>query len=312
MEACLGQNKNTSRHTITIEGKPISQYVDSEHENLTEYQYSNCISANIIETVNCANETTRIPNEDGDTCEPYNLIIHVTYDEDTNSIQYNPDVTKYMFKSDGWYRFTHLIIPTKQYFVNLGFDGEVDIDSLKESLIDKFGDCELPERIVVFDTEKYCFLLGELFKYQVLITDENNNSHYEYETHYDWREISFEEVLCIEKSTFTSTIKCYSDDLVNYSYLEEAYINKANDLLKVYQEGLCSKSCSDFAKANQADIQLRDYYWMALNAVKYANELCNYCKALTLLNCVSQCNKNNSDQDSYCFQLNYSNGCGCS
>ncbi|WP_287385539.1 hypothetical protein [Lachnospira sp.] len=70
-----------------------------------------------------------------------------------------------MFKSDGWYRFTHLIIPTKQYFVNLGFDGEVDIDSLKESLINKFGDCELPERIVVFDTEKYCFLLGELFKY---------------------------------------------------------------------------------------------------------------------------------------------------
>jgi hypothetical protein len=39
---------------------------------------------------------------------------------------------------------------------------------------------------------------------------------------------------------------------------------------------------------------------MALNAVKYAVELGNYCKALTLLNCVSQCN-NNSDDDLYCI-----------
>jgi len=39
---------------------------------------------------------------------------------------------------------------------------------------------------------------------------------------------------------------------------------------------------------------------MALNAVKYANELGNYCKALTLLNCVSQCS-NKDNQDNYCF-----------
>jgi len=39
---------------------------------------------------------------------------------------------------------------------------------------------------------------------------------------------------------------------------------------------------------------------MALNAVKYATELGNYCKALTLLNCVSQCNSS-KDNDTYCF-----------
>ncbi len=50
---------------------------------------------------------------------------------------------------------------------------------------------------------------------------------------------------------------------------------------------MCTSNCNDFAKNNQSDIQLRDYYWMALNAVKYANELGNYCKALQLLNCVS-------------------------
>jgi len=32
----------------------------------------------MIETVNCAEETTRIPNEDGSICDPYNIIIHVT------------------------------------------------------------------------------------------------------------------------------------------------------------------------------------------------------------------------------------------
>ena len=135
-------------------------------------------------------------------------------------------------------------------------------------------------------------MLGELFKYQTLVTDEQGNQSYQFETHYDWRQITFDEVICIQQSEFSSTIKCYSDDIVNYSYLEEAYINKANELLKVYQNGICSHNCDDFTKANQSDIQLRDYYWMALNAVKYANELCNYCKALTLLNCVSQCNNN--------------------
>lgn len=300
-----------SRHTITIEGKPIKQYVDSNNETLTDYTYANCISANIIETVDCSDNTTRIPNQDGSTCDPYNIVIHAMYDEDKDAVIYNPDVTKYTFKNDGWYRFTHLIIPTKSFFVSLGFDGEIDVDVLKESLMGRFGDCELPERIVTFDTEKYCFLLGELFKYQILVTEQDGTEHYELETHYDWKQISFEEVLCISKSEFTSTIRCYSDDIVNYSYLEEAYINKDNDLLKVYQNGICSQNCDDFTKSNQADIQLRDYYWMALNAVKYANELGNYCKALTLLNCVSQCNKNNNE-DTYCFQLNYTNGCGCS
>ena len=310
MEVCLGQNKSIQKHIINIEGKPINQYVSSNEETLTNYTYANCVSINMIETVNCAEETTRIPNEDGSICDPYNIIIHVTQDED-NNVQYNSDCTPFKFPNDGWYRFTHIVIPTKKYFVDLGFDGEVNLDQLKDTLIERFGDCEMPERIVVFDTEKYCFLLGEFFKYQILVTDENNNESYSFETHYDWKQITFDEVLCIIKSEFSSTIQCYSRDIVNYSYLEEAYLNKVNDLLKVYQNEVCSQNCNDFTKSNQADIQLRDYYWMALNAVKYANELGNYCKALTLLNCVSQCS-NKDNQDNYCFQLNYGKGCGCS
>jgi len=57
---------------------------------------------------------------------------------------------------------------------------------------------------------------------------------YEFETYYEWKQISFEEVVCINKSIFTSTIKCFSKDIINYSYLEEAYINKVNNLLKSY------------------------------------------------------------------------------
>lgn len=312
METCLGPNKNASKHTITVEGKPISEYVNSNKETLVEYSYQNCISANIIETVDCDENTTMIPNKDGSTCDPYNIIIHATYDEETDSVEYFPDVTTYFFKNDGWYRFTHLIIPTKKYYVNLGFDGQVDVEQLKNDLTDRFGDCEIPDRIVVFDTEKYCFLLGELFRYQIFTKDQDNNGQYSFETHYEWRQITFDEVLCIAKSDLTSTIKCYSQDFVNYSYLEEAYINKANDLLKVYQNGICQQNCSDFSKANQSDIQLRDYYWMALNAVKYATELCNYCKAIQLLNCVSQCGSLKDGSNEYCFNLSSENGCGCS
>lgn len=311
METCLGPN-NISKHTITVEGKPIDQYVDTNQQNLTEYTYYNCISANIIESVNCNEETTMIPNEDNSICDPYNIIIHAQYDEEKDSTIYNPDVTTYTFKKDGWYRFTHLIIPTKQYYVNLGFDGVVNVDNLKDRLIERFGDCELPERIVVFDTEKYCFLLGELVKYQVTQKDDENNVTYTFETHYIWNKITFQEVLCIAKSNFTSTIKCYSQDIINYSYLEQAYINKVNSLLKNYQDKICSQNCEDFSKSNRADIQLRDYYWMALNAVKYANDLGKYCKALTLLECVSQCGSAQDGEDNYCFQLNLENGCGCS
>ena len=310
MENCLKQNKSNCKHTISLEGKPMSQYVDSNNESLIDYMYSNCVTINEISTVDCNGDTTRIPNDNGSTCDPYNIIIHVTYD-DNNNAHYSPDFMEFKFPNDGWFRFTHLTIPTKKYFVDLGFDGEIDLEQIKTSLMERFGDCELPERIVVFDTEKYCFLLGELSKYQILNTNDENQTSYSFEIHYEWKEISFDEVLCIAKSDFSSTIKCCYKDILNYSYLEEAYLNKVNELLKIYQKEICSQNCNDFTKNNQADIQLRDYYWMALNSVKYASELGNYCKALTLLNCVSQCS-NKDTSDNYCFQTNYGKNCGCS
>ena len=309
MEVCLNQNKQ--KHTITVSGKLIKDYVSSNEQTLTQYSYINCVSVVVVESVDCSGETTLLPNKDGSTCDPYNIVVHGIFDEDKDTYIYIPDDTDYFFEKDGWYRFTHLVIPTKKYFVDLGFNGKINLDELKDHLTELFGSCEIPERIVVFDTEKYCFLLGELFKYQILNT-EGETPYYTYEIHYDWKQITLDDVLCIQRSNFSNTIECCSMDIVNYSYLEEKYMNKVAELLKNYQNGVCSQNCEDFSKNNQAEIQLRDYYWMALNAVKYANELENYCKALSLLECVSQCNSNNSDDSNYCFQVNYGNGCGCS
>lgn len=276
--------------TLNVDGADRCDYVDLVDQTLFDFAYDSTVSVNFLYSVECGEETTPVLNDDGAT--PYSVIIHAL----DNIRQQDHDEIK--LKDDGWYRIIHAVIPTKKAIE--------DMQLQKGTVIDSFitvTGYDIPDLVYAFDTEEY-----KLVKANIVTIQTVQDGKIEFKKVFTWKQACWEEIIEAINGPLTSTISFCGKDYFNYCNLEQAYINKVNDLLKLYSgdKGICGQNCDTFSKNNSSDIQIRDYFWMAINAIKYCIDMGLYCKALSILKCVESCNI-------YSSKSTTNNGdCGCS
>lgn len=108
-----------------------------------------------------------------------------------------------------------------------------------------------------------------------------------------------------DEFVYGTNIRVIEEDFFTICHLNKCFINKAKQLLSLY--GKCPSSTTRGSKClNNIDdfqIQIRDYMWMTINAIKYALECEDYQTANKLLSCISTCNGICTDVEEDC-------GCG--
>ena len=110
---------------------------------------------------------------------------------------------------------------------------------------------------------------------------------------------------------YGTNIQIIEEYYFKYNNLYGCLIQKANNLLDLYRgcgknSGICSDNNNCKNTIDSQQIQIRDYIWMVINAIKYAVECEDYVTANNLLNCISTCNGICSDVK------NTKSDCGCS
>lgn len=198
--------------------------------------------------------------------------------------------------SDGWYKIISYIVPTKESLMNLGmvdkFDDLKYQSYWKENSIDNVF--KQNTDIIVACTEKgFCFLGRQ-----------KNPSPSTSSGLYSWLNIDniddlLDEIqnrgIDSENYIYGTNIKVISEDYFSYCNLYKCFINKATQLLDSYKgcskngTGICSSNLKCKSNIDQYSIQIRDYIWMVLNAIKYAIECKDYLTANRLLNCINTC-----------------------
>lgn len=222
--------------------------------------------------------------------------------------------------ADGRYKVLSFIVPTKQYLIEqLGMvDGFDDLE---------YQECHKddPENLISNELEI------------IVAADENsptlfsftgrrpNPSPYRSSGLYYWMDITnIDDLLDEVKSRdiidgylYGTNIKVIEEDYFQYCNLYKCFINKASALLDQYkgcsgEYSICNSSSLNGTKCksnvDQTQIQIRDYLWMVINAIKYALECNDYETANKLLNCVSTCDGICNNETSSKKQSN----CGCS
>lgn len=226
--------------------------------------------------------------------------------------QYDSDSFTLTSPSDGWYKVVTYFFPTKTSLENLGM-----IDNFKEQ--DYQHDWSHMNRSNMLRNDTTMILAGSPEGFWFLGRQNVANTP---AILYKWLEVTDINDLIDELTTrgiendyvYGTNIKAVVNDYFSYCNLYKCFIKKAEALLDSYKgcggtNRLCSKSTDDVkckSTISDYDVQIRDYLWMVITAIKYAIECEDYRKANKLLSCITTCN-------GICDEVKQtSTGCGCS
>lgn len=218
--------------------------------------------------------------------------------------------------NDGWYKVLSFIVPTKQYLVN------------ELNMVDGFDDLEYQQCATVenqLKPELEIIVAGdESSPTKFSFTGRKANpSPYKSSGLYYWMQVTDINDLIEETETrevvdgylYGTNIKVLEEDYFSYCNLYKCLISKATELFDSYQgcSGKGYSICKDSDKGcksnvDETKIQIRDYLWMVINAIKYAIECEDYETANKLLNCISSCSGICNETSN----KNKQSGCGCS
>lgn len=221
-------------------------------------------------------------------------------------------------EDDGYYRIVSYILPTKESLQELDIiDG---FDDIKYN--EYWRHREEPDNMIKNET------------FEIIAVDENSDSQfsclvkqpnvvpYKKSNIYYWACFeSMDDVIKLLSNrefsqgyVYGTNVQVIEEYYFKYNNLYKCLLQKATDLLDLYRgcgknSGICSDDTNCKNRISSQQIQIRDYIWMVLNAIKYAVELEDYITANNLLNCVSTCN-------GICNNVSTKNstkkGCGCS
>lgn len=238
----------------------------------------------------------KINNDGSETLIDYNLAIHVRDNKPQREVYELYDIT------DGWYKVRSYILPTKSFLEELGMINSYD--DIKYQLFWK----QENEDNMFRKNYNMTIAVDENVTTGIVFQGRTDNpSPYKAGALFQWLECEdvndfIEEVQNrgIEDGfVYGTNIRVIEEDFFTICHLYKCFLNKAQSLLDQY------KGCTDgkgFSLCNgskysvkcksgvdQVEIQIRDYLWMVINAIKYAVECEDYQHALKLLNCISSC-----------------------
>ena len=226
-------------------------------------------------------------------------------------------------EEDGYYKIISYILPTKEGLQDLDLvDGVDDIKynnywRHRKEGIDNIIKNETTEILAVdedSDSQLSC-----LIRKSNPVPTKKSNIYY-------WACFeSIDDVIRLLTARETSQGYVYGTNIqvieeyyFKYNNLYKCLLQKATDLLDLYRgcgsnnSGICSDNTNCNNRISNQQIQIRDYIWMVLNAIKYAVELEDYITANNLLNCISTCNGICNNGTSTKSSTKKSSGCGCS
>ena len=211
---------------------------------------------------------------------------------------------------DGWYKVRSYILPTREFLESLGMkDGYNDMEYQLYWLKENPDNIFRKEHVMTLalDKEGICFQ-GRMPK----------RSPYTSGAFYYWLRADIIDVIDEFQArgvqngyVYGTNVRVIEEDFFTTCNLYRCFVYKAQDLLNSYKgcstgSGICNNSKYSIKCKSDVDeckIQVRDYLWMVLNAIKYAIECEDYQSANSLLDCVTTCNGVCSDVPDY--------DCGC-
>lgn len=201
--------------------------------------------------------------------------------------------------ADGYYKIVSYILPTKESLQEIDLvDG---VDDIKYNDYWKHRDLN---NLIKNDTTEIIAASYSCDSQVSCLVRKSNPSPYSNSNIYYWASFeSLDDLIKLLSARETSSGYVYGTNVqvqeeyyFKYENLLQCLISKASDLFSLYRgcgngTGVCSDSNSNCKnKIDSQQIQIRDYIWMVLNAIKYAVELEDYTTANNLLNCISTCN----------------------
>lgn len=208
---------------------------------------------------------------------------------------------------DGWYKVKSYILPTKDFLISLGME-----DGYNDTVYQQY-----------WEGTENAFRKGHTM---TLAIDNSgiyyqgrklNISPYTSGAYYYWVRADVVDVVdefltrgSENGFVYGTNVRLIEEDFFTTCYLYKCFINRAQSLLNSYRgcygnSGICNSTLKCKDNIDDLQIQIRDYIWMTLNAIKYAIECEDYYTANNLLNCLNTCAGicNNGEEDSDC-------GCG--
>lgn len=226
-------------------------------------------------------------------------------------------------EEDGYYKIVSYILPTKEGLQDLDLiDGVDDIKynnywRRREDGADNIIKNETAEILAVDETSDSQF--------SCLIRKPNPVPNKKSSIYYWACFESLDDVIRLltaressQNYVYGTNIQVIEEYYFKYNNLYKCLLQKATELLDLYRgcgsknSGICSDDTSCNNRFSNQQIQIRDYIWMVLNAIKYAVELEDYITANNLLNCISTCNGICNNGTNTKSTTKKSSGCGCS
>lgn len=283
--------ENLGNLTLRINGPDVSEYASIAY-NIHNPPYDGAITIYFITKINFDLSAELLDDK-----SPYAIIVHNTGEDITTR---NVDSIDVIVPSDGYYEIISLIVPTTT-FIEDGL-GYTEGSEVKDNLNTNIVAADITDGNVCFKILTH--------------TQDIDNGYYSH-IWTGWKDITLNELLVLlenseENSEEITINKCQESAFV-LDNLYKCYISKANDLLNIYSgdTNFCSGNslCRDSLGKYKAEIQIRDYLWMAVNVINYCVQNCQYLKALKILNCVTTCAGICSDLPT--TTIKKSKGCGC-
>lgn len=213
------------------------------------------------------------------------------------------DVFEVCDLTDGLYRILSLIVPLRSFLEQeLGMvNGFTDYEYQRNWKVKNPKNALKPDTRIIIAADpdsptQLSFLQGQILEDRIKYTWVCIDDLYDLLETLNNKEI--------EDNFVTNTnIQVECGQYLRYLDLKDRWYKLAQDYFTKYHDNACSKNQCGI-KLSRSEIEMRDYLWMVLHAIKYALEQSDYFTALKLLTCTQSCNNNES--------VSGSTKCGCS
>lgn len=206
------------------------------------YKYSECKTLNILIKIN----TDKITLMD--------VLLHehdqlVTDPVEPEKQIYDLEKTHISLKGDGYYNIYHIVLPTKEWYINTYLQQDVEYQNYYE----------------------YIYIIGD------------DNKIYKYCDN-NFEECSVKEIM--ERNILNTTIEKKVIEVFYTGFLQMCYINYCKKLFQQLTKN-CKHNCTP--KDNKDLIYIRDFLWMVLNVINYQIEYKQYMEAQRILEMTNGC-----------------------
>ena len=224
--------------------REYDQYFPEDQDIQTKgrYKYSECKTLNVIVKIESGKVTivdVLVHDHDQLVEDPINPRNHI----------YDLEKTKFTIKQDGYYNIHHIILPTREWFINAR-------ENQNKEYLNSF------ESIYIIDSDNnLCKFIDNTFS-----------------------ECTIEEI--IERNHEGTTIEKCIIDVFYTGFLQMCYINYCRKLFKKLTKN-CNHACApenikDLTYA-------RDFLWMVLNTIDYQISFKQYMEAQRMLEITNYC-----------------------